>query len=143
MVVTCGLFALKEGAEPKAYLATLVGLTLIGSAGLWGRTRPVGPVLSVTACVVCVAALAAGWGFPLSKAATARLLERQNTADAPVRCVTPPRPGGYPEFGDQLFGRTYVCGSKRLGDWDNKGGIRIGQGIGVEVDDTHVVGLYP
>jgi hypothetical protein len=35
------------------------------------------------------------------------------------------------------------AGNKKFGDWDNAGGIRLGQGVGIEVDDTHIVRVYP
>jgi hypothetical protein len=100
-------------------------------------------IASGVGSLVCVAAVATECAFPLNKAETARLLERQGPTDGPVRCVTPPRPGGYPEFGSQLFGRTYICGNRKLGEWGNAGGIRLRQGVGIEVDDTHIVRVYP
>jgi hypothetical protein len=80
-----------------------------------GTRPPVRIVTTGIGCAICVAAVAAAWAFPLTKDATARLLERQNPGDGAVRCVTPPRPGGYPEFGSQLFGHVYLCGYKRIG----------------------------
>jgi hypothetical protein len=131
--------AVRAGAEPKAYLVLLADLVLIGLASRWRRSQSARIVAAYLAAALCVASVAAHWAFPLSKAATARLLEAQHPAEGTVRCVTPPRPGGYPEFGNQFFGRTYVCGTA----WDSKGGIGPGQGVGVSVDDTHIVRIWP
>ena len=143
VVLGCALIAAQAGAEPKAYLPSLAGLALIALPARSSRRRTAWLILAGAAGVACITTVAAGWAFPLSKTETAHLLERQHPTDGPVRCVTPPRPGGYPEFGDQLVGRTYICGYKNLGAWNNRGGIKLGQGIGIEVDDTHVVRAYP
>ena len=119
------------------------GWSLVAVAGRWRREHSASIVTAILGPVVCVVAVAAAWAFPLSRDATARLIEKQRPGDGPVRCVSQPRPGGYPEFGSQLLGRTYVCGYKRLGAWDGKGGIRLGQGAGYTVDDTHVVKFWP
>jgi hypothetical protein len=143
-VVVCGIIAARAGAEPKAYLASLLGMALVGAAALWMRQRSGGIALAWIGAAVCIAAVAAQWAFPLSASRTAQLLRALRPVDpGPVRCVTPPHPGGYPEFGSQLFGRVYVCGEQRLGVWTKQGGIRLGQGVGVEVDGSHIVRLYP
>jgi hypothetical protein len=144
VVVVCIVVAAGAGAEPKAYLAPLLAFVLIGVAIGWFRDRPAGVPIAWIGGAACIAAVAAQWAFPLSASRTGQLLRELRPADpGPVRCVTPPHPGGYPEFGSQLFGRIYVCGAWRLGAWDKHGGIRVGQGVGVEVDDTHIVRLYP
>jgi hypothetical protein len=133
--------AVRAGAEPKAYLVPLAGLLLIGLASRWRRSQSARIIVASLAAALCVASVSMHWAFPLSKTATARLLEARNPAEGTVRCVTPPRPGGYAEFGNQFFGRTYVCGSSN--SWDTTGGIRLGQGLGVSVDDTQVVRIWP
>jgi hypothetical protein len=142
-VCVCAIVALRAGAEPKAYAPLVVALVLIGLGWRWrmGR-RYVRIIVAYLAAALCLVLVVSHWAaFPLSKAATARLLEAQRPAEGAFRCVSPPRPGGYPEFGRQLFGRTFVCGSSSL--WDRKGGIRLGQGFGVSVDDTHIVRMWP
>lgn len=138
-VCVCAILALRAGAEPKAYVPLAVALVLIGLGWRWhmGRrfVRIVGAYLAAAFCVVLVVS---HWAFPLSKAATARLLEAQRPDAGAFRCVTPPRPG---EFGRQLFGRTFICGSSN--SWDRKGGVQLGQGLGVSVDDTHIVRIWP
>jgi hypothetical protein len=42
VVGVCATLASRAGAEQKAYLAPLVGLTLIDVAARWGRDRPSG-----------------------------------------------------------------------------------------------------
>jgi hypothetical protein len=143
-VVVCGIIAARAGAEPKAYLASLLGLGLVGGAVLWMWERRSGITLAWIGAAVCIAAVAAQWAFPLSASRTAQLLRALRPVDpGPVRCVTPPHPGGYREFDSRLFGRVYLCGEQRLGDWTKRGGIRLGEGVGVEVDDSHIVRLYP
>jgi hypothetical protein len=144
VVVACIIVAARAGAEPKAYLAPLLSFSLIGVGIRWFRDRRTGLLIAWIGTAVCVAAVAAHWSFPLSASRTAQLLRQLRPIDpGPVRCVTPPKPGGYPEFGSLLFGRIYVCGAQRTGAWNKQGGVRIGQGVGVEVDDTHIVRLYP
>jgi hypothetical protein len=140
-VVVCMLVAGTAGAAPKAFLATLVGLGLIAIPLRWARDRWFGVVTALVAVSVCVVAVTTHWAYPLSKAATAKLLESKHPADGPVRCVGQPHPGGYLEFGDPLFGRIYVCGWKKHGDWAPNG-VLPGRGIGVEVSDTHVVRVW-
>jgi hypothetical protein len=142
-VSVCPIFALRAAAEPKAYVPLAVALVLIGLGSRWrmvGR-RSVQVIVGYLAAALCVGLVVSHWAFPLSKAATARLLEVQRPAERAFRCVTAPRTGGYPEFGRQLFGRTFLCGSSS--SWDRKGGIRVGQGLGVSVDDTHIVRIWP
>jgi hypothetical protein len=123
--------------------ATLVGLGLIAIPLRWARDRMLGVFINLVAVGACVVAVTTHWAYPLSKAATARLVEARDPQGGPVRCVTRPRPGGYPEFGNPIFGRIYVCGSKARGAWTSSGGIRLGRGLGVQVDDTHIVRVYP
>jgi hypothetical protein len=141
-VCVCAILALRAGAEPKAYGPLAVALVLIGLGWRWriGR-RLVRIVVAYLVAALCVVLVVSHWAFPLSKAATVRLLEAQRPAEGAFRCVTPPRPGGYSEFGRQLFGRTFICGSGS--SWDRNGGIRPGQGLGVSVDDTHIVRIWP
>jgi hypothetical protein len=132
---------IRERAEPKAYLVPLAALVLIALSWLLGRSKALRTVVSCVGAAACVSAVASGWALPLSKAHAAQLLEARWSNGAPVHCMTPPSPGGFPEFGRQLFGRIYTCGTRDA--WSANGGIRPGQGVGVEVDDKHIVQLYP
>jgi hypothetical protein len=132
-VVTSAGIAAAARAAPKTYLLPALALVLLGFSI---RMRPRQLQAATVAAIggaVCIGGAVAGWGFALDANATARTVEGKYPKDGRVRCVNAPR---Y-EFGDRLFSRIYLC------YWDKFGGARPGQGLGVEVDDTHIVRVYP
>ena len=137
-VIACAVIALRGAAAPQAYIAPLLALILVVVSESVLHDRPGGIVLVAVGVAVCVGLVAARWAFALTPEQTARLLEREHPADGPVRCVS-----GAETFGRGWFTLIHLCGNKKFGDWDDRGGIRPDHGVGVEVNDTHVVDLYP
>jgi hypothetical protein len=127
VAVAIGLF-LQAQAMPKAYLAPAAATVLLFLVPVPVLRRWLEPA-AYLACAATLGAAILGWATPLSAKATARAVTQKYPQDH--RNVSCRRES---QWGRQAFGRTFTC------YW---GQPRRGYGIGIEVDDTHIVEVYP